>query len=205
MLAAIKPRAEVVFSRKMPLTPFHFGPGLLIKSVARPVFSCSAFVVAQVFIDCESLYYLLHHQYPVHRFFHTLLGAATAGLVAAGSWLLIVRFFIVVLSDVMESMRSSAALRSEFSPIPVIMGGFIGGISHSCLDGIMHRDLRPFMPFSDCNPFLGLVGVGMLHLACVAAAVFGVVGITLWKTHKSHKDFLLSRQDKRTSCSGREA
>ena len=82
----------------------------------------------------------------------------------------------------MESMRSSAALRSEFSSIPVIMGGFIGGISHSCLDGIMHRDLRPFMPFSDRNPFLGLVGVGMLHLACVAAAVFGVVVITLWKT-----------------------
>jgi len=174
MLAPIKPRAEVVFSRKMPFTPFHFGPGLLIKSVARPVFSWSAFVVAQVFIDCESLYYLLHHQYPVHRFFHTLLGATTAGLVAAGSWLLIVRFFTVVLSGVMESMRSSAALRSEFSPIPVIMGGFIGGISHSCLDGIMHRDLRPFMPFSDRNPFLGLVGVGMLHLACVAAAVFGV-------------------------------
>ena len=45
----------------------------------------------------------------------------------------------------------------------------------------MHPDVRPFMPWSDYNPFLGLVGVAQLHLLCVAAALFGAVCVTLWR------------------------
>jgi len=164
----------------MPFTPFHFGPGLALKGLARPVFSWSAFVIAQVLIDCETLYYLLHHQYPVHRFFHSFLGATAAGLVAAGSWLLIVRVVTVVLPDVMVSrMHSTSHVRSEFSFLAIFLGGLLGGISHPFLDGIMHPDVRPFMPFSNRNPFLGLIGVGVLHVACVVAAVLGAVGVTL--------------------------
>jgi hypothetical protein len=74
----------------VPFTPFHFGVGLGIKAAARPVFSWSAFVAAQVLIDCESLYYLLQHEYPVHRFFHSFIGAAAMGLAATAVWMLIV-------------------------------------------------------------------------------------------------------------------
>ncbi len=35
----------------------------------------------------------------------------------------------------------------------------VGGLSHPLLDGLMHADVRPFMPWSDSNPFLGLVGL----------------------------------------------
>ena len=75
----------------MPFTPFHFGPGLALKGVAAPVFSWSAFAAAQVLIDCETLYYLVRQEYPVHRFFHSFLGATAAGLVAAILCLVIVR------------------------------------------------------------------------------------------------------------------
>ena len=47
------------------------------------MFSWSAFVAAQVLIDCETLYYLVRQEYPVHRFFHSVLGATAAGLVVA--------------------------------------------------------------------------------------------------------------------------
>lgn len=165
----------------MPFTPFHFGPGLALKGLARPVFSWSAFVVAQILIDCETLYYLLHHQYPVHRFLHSFLGATAAGFVSAGSWLLIVHIVKVALPNLMlPLMRSTPPVRSEFSFLAVLLGGLLGGLSHPFFDGIMHPDVRPFMPFSDHNPFLGLIGVGALHIACVAAAV--LAGVALWRT-----------------------
>ena len=49
--------------------------------------------------------------------------------------------------------------------------------SHVVLDGIMHRDARPFWPFTDRNPLLSLVGVGSLHLACVILGVVGLIGL----------------------------
>jgi hypothetical protein len=67
----------------LPVTPFHFGPGLALKGVAAPVFSWSAFAAAQVVIDCETIYYMVRGEYPVHRFLHSFLGGGMAGLVAA--------------------------------------------------------------------------------------------------------------------------
>ena len=51
----------------MPATPFHLGPGLLIKAAAPRQFSMAAYSLAQVVIDVESGYYLLRGEYPVHR------------------------------------------------------------------------------------------------------------------------------------------
>src|SRR4030095_14050528 len=63
----------------LPVTPFHFGPGLALKGVAAPVFSWSAFAAAQVVIDCETIYYMVRGEYPVHRFLHSFLGGGMAG------------------------------------------------------------------------------------------------------------------------------
>jgi membrane-bound metal-dependent hydrolase YbcI (DUF457 family) len=169
----------------LPFTPFHFGPGLALKGVAAPVFSWSAFAAAQVLIDCETLYYLVRGEYPVHRFFHSFLGAAAAGLVAAILWLVIVRSSAVAFPQVVVPLMSSTStVRGEFSSLGVFVGGLAGGLSHPFLDGIMHPDVRPFMPWSDQNPFLGLIGVGPLHLACIAAALFGAVCVTLWRVRR---------------------
>ena len=166
----------------MPFTPFHFGPGLALKGVAAPLFSWSAFVASQVLIDCETLYYLVHQEYPAHRFFHSFLGATAAGLVAAILCLVIVRASAVGFPPfVAPLVISSSTVRGEFSSLGVFVGGLAGGLSHPFLDGIMHPDVRPFMPWSDHNPFLGLIGVAPLHLACIAAALFGAVCVTLWK------------------------
>ena len=64
----------------MPFTPFHFGPGLFGKGIVPRRFSWMAFIVSQVIIDCETLYYLLQRTYPIHRFFHTFVGATLVGL-----------------------------------------------------------------------------------------------------------------------------
>jgi len=170
----------------LPVTPFHFGPGLALKGLAAPVFSWSAFAAAQVVIDCEPLYYLLQGEYPVHRFFHSFVGAGAAGLVAGVGVLVGGRAFAVAFPGRFATLvGSSSSARGEISILGVFVGGLAGGLSHSLLDGIMHPDVRPFMPWSDSNPFLSLVGLAPLHLACVAAALFGVVCLTGWRRRGS--------------------
>jgi len=164
----------------MPFTPFHFGPGLALKALARPVFSWSTFALTQVVIDCETLVHLVHGEYPIHRVLHTFVGATAAGLATAGLWLGFVRATAAALPTLMASLRhSTSPVRSELSVAGAILGGVLGGASHPFLDGIMHPDVRPFMPFSDANPFLGWMGVGALHAACALAGLLGLVGLLL--------------------------
>jgi membrane-bound metal-dependent hydrolase YbcI (DUF457 family) len=172
----------------LPFTAFHFGPGLALKGAGAPVFSWSAFAAVQVLIDCETLYYLLRHEYPVHRFFHSFLGATAAGLVAAILCLVIVRMSTVRSPWLIAPLvGSTSTARGEFSSLGVIVGGFIGGVSHPLLDAIMHPDVRPFMPWSDNNPFLGLIGAVQLHLGCSAAALLGAVCLSLWRVGSSQR------------------
>jgi hypothetical protein len=165
----------------LPVTPFHFGPGLACKGIAAPVFSWSAFAVAQVVIDCETIYYLVNGEYPVHRFFHSFLGAAAAGLLAAVLFLGVVRASFIGFPRVIMPLTATSTARGEISVFGVLLGGLVGGLSHPLLDGIMHPDVRPFMPWTDYNPFLGLIGLAPLHLACIASAVLGAAGVALWK------------------------
>lgn len=150
----------------MPFTPFHFGPGLLAKGIFPKRFSWSAFAAAQVLIDCETLCHMLRHDYPVHRELHTFIGATLAGLAAAG---------LVIAVD-----RAAPALRGrcERAPAAVLAGGLFGGASHPFFDGLMHSDIRPFMPWTDANPLLGQLGAGTLHLGCVLAGLAGAA--LLW-------------------------
>lgn len=166
----------------MPVTPFHFGPGLALKGAAAPVFSWTAFAVATVLIDCESLYYLIRQEYPVHRFLHSLVGASLVGLIAAAAC----HAFLRVLSARAPQLLApgggaSSAVRGERAGLGALLGGLAGGLSHPVLDGIMHPDVRPFMPWSDRNPFLGLVSETMLHLTCVVAALIGLAGLAFWR------------------------
>lgn len=156
----------------MPFTPFHFGPGLLVKSLAGRWFSLTAFVAAQVLIDCETLYYILTRQYPLHRTLHTFLGATVAGL---GTGLLLVGAAHLVLRYASWAAGRSGAERQEVPRVSLLIGGLVGGASHPLLDGMMHRDVRPFAPLTDANPFLGMVGLDALHLSCVVAGLVGLV------------------------------
>lgn len=167
----------------MPVTPFHFGAGLAFKGAAAPVFSWTAFAVATVLIDCESLYHLIRQEYPVHRFLHSLVGASLVGLIAALACHVFVRVLSVRALRLRAPSRTATSEgRGERAGLGVLLGGLAGGLSHPILDGIMHPDVRPFMPWSDRNPFLGVVSETTLHLACVGAALVGVAGLALWRT-----------------------
>jgi membrane-bound metal-dependent hydrolase YbcI (DUF457 family) len=165
----------------MPFTPFHFGPGLAVKVAAPRYFSFSVFVFSQVLIDVEPLYYLLRGEAPVHRFFHTYLGATA---IAAASYLLgrplcalglavFRRTFGWRMSDLLEAMRL-------ISPTAAMSAAIIGAYSHVALDCIMHAEMHPLAPWSDVNPLFGSISVSELHLYCIVAGVVGLIGMDVW-------------------------
>lgn len=160
----------------MPITPFHFGPGLLVKGLAGRRFSWTTFAAAQVLIDCEVLYHIVRHEYPVHRGMHTLIGATSAGLAAAGVALALRR---LAPDFIRRAQALAPVLRSETSTVGIVAGGIVGGASHPFLDALMHADVRLFAPWSAANPLLGSVAMRGLHLACLAAGVVGAVLVWL--------------------------
>lgn len=127
----------------MPFTPFHFGPAALVHSTAPRHISFLAFCGANVLVDVEPLYFMLTHQQPIHRFFHSYVGATVAGLIVVVLFALVRRFAMPVLQVLRLDNLSMRA---------VSLGAFAGTYSHVLLDSLMHADMRPFAPFSDDNP-----------------------------------------------------
>jgi hypothetical protein len=159
----------------MPATPFHFGPGLLVKAAAPRQFSMAAYSLAQVVIDIESGYHLLHHDYPVHRQAHTFFLGGMIGLLCGlivsrlGTWLARPR-------DVVPEV-----LAAEYRLPIAAVSGIFGGIFHSVLDGIMHADMRPFRPFSNANPLYGIVSLSALYLFCIITGLVGAALLLAWE------------------------
>jgi hypothetical protein len=152
----------------MPVTPFHLGVGLLGKGLAPRTVSLSAFAVSQIVIDCETAYYLfVVRQWPVHRWAHTFLIGALVGVAVGAATAGIARLLL--------SAEPGAPLAPEWGFSQCLGGGLVGGVTHPLLDGIMHTDIQPLLPFASGNPFLGLIGLGPLHLLCVAAGALGVI------------------------------
>jgi membrane-bound metal-dependent hydrolase YbcI (DUF457 family) len=155
----------------VPITPFHFGPGILFAGVAPRRVSLIAFVAANCITDVESIYNVLTGNFPYHRFLHTFLGA------------LVVTALTMALFLLTRHLARKWPLPNWFSwqqltLLPVIVGALLGSFSHIVLDGVMHADMRPFSPWSDANPFLHRLSMGTLHWGCVIAAMLG--GLLWW-------------------------
>lgn len=151
----------------MPITPFHFGPGAALHALAPKHFSFLAFAAANVIIDVEPLYFMLTGQYPLHRFFHTYIGAslivvATIALFVSARWF--ARHFWL----------PNVFTWRKLGLLPVVLGAAAGSYSHVLLDSFMHADITPFAPFNYANPLLRSIPLSTLHWAC---AVSGIVAL----------------------------
>ncbi len=159
----------------MPATPYHLGPGLLIKAVAPRQFSMAAYSLTQVVIDMESGYYLLHKNFPIHRELHTFALGGLIGLLCGlvvsriGAWLARPRLVV------------GEALTAEYRLSVAVLSGIFGGLLHPVLDGLVYNDIRPFRPFSSANPLYGLVSIRMVYLFCVVTALVGAALLLAWE------------------------
>jgi hypothetical protein len=160
----------------MPITPFHMGPGLLVKAVGGRHVSLTVFGFSQVVMDIEPLVRMIRDDVVLHGFVHTYLGATLIGLVSA-----------------VAGRPICQALLNRWAPDPTaafetwlrgprliswpaaIIGAFAGTYTHVFLDGIMHSDMQPLAPFPGASGLLGVVSPGVLHVGCVLSGVLGML------------------------------
>jgi hypothetical protein len=160
----------------MPFTPFHFGPGAAVKAAMPRHFSFTMFCFAQIVTDFETAYYFLRGEYPLHRWFHTYLGAT---LVAA-CCVLVGRPICQAALRAWSLWRNAPFKRcfpitDRISVASAVISAFIGTYSHVFLDSIMHADVEPFNPFSTQNPLYRIISLFTLHALCIVLGVFGTL------------------------------
>ena len=153
----------------MPFTPFHMGPGILIKALLQGSFSLMVFGWAQIVMDVQPLFVLVTGEGHLHGFSHTYFGATLLAIFSAlsGKYLSEIGLKILGLAD-------------KTNPVNIawwvaFVSAFIGTYSHVVLDSIMHSDVEPFYPLSQENSLLGLITMGELHQSCVFSALVGAV------------------------------
>ncbi|WP_028864029.1 metal-dependent hydrolase [Psychromonas aquimarina] len=150
----------------MPFTPFHMGPGIVVKSLLQGSFSLMVFGWAQIVMDIQPLLVMLTGEGHLHGFSHTYIGALLLAVFSAltGKYLSEIGLFILAVN---KKQRLEILWRVSF------LSAFIGTFSHVLLDSIMHSDVEPFYPFSADNQFLGLISVQALHKVCLYSALVG--------------------------------
>jgi membrane-bound metal-dependent hydrolase YbcI (DUF457 family) len=158
----------------VPITPFHFGPGAVVHAFAPRHVSFLAFCSANVLIDIEPLYYMVTRQYPLHRFFHTYIGATIITVVTAC-------IFFVALKLALRVRLPNLFQWQDLKSSSVLLGAAVGSYSHIVLDSVMHHDIVPLSPFSRANALYGIVPLGTLHLFCVLSAIVALVIFALRK------------------------
>lgn len=149
----------------LPFTPFHFGPGVLAKSLTPRWFSFRAFVLSQIVIDCETAWNIYRGYERLHAFFHSYLGVSVA-MALTGALLVVYNWFVFQFPRswlIRELEDWGQPFRFRSSLIAVLFGGW----SHVFLDSVMHADTRPLAPFTDDNAMLDLISLKALHMACL--------------------------------------
>lgn len=169
----------------MPFTPFHMAAGVLLKPLLDRHLCLTAFGLAQVLMDVEPLVRLFRGDSVLHGPSHTLPGAVLVGGLAIW-WTpplyrrLIPRWNRELRRHQLDRLVEPAAP----SRGSIWIGASWGAGSHLGLDALMHADMRPWTPFTDLNPLLGVVPLIAIQPACTVVMILGVA-CWLWRRLES--------------------
>ena len=162
----------------MPVTPFHFCAGALLKAAAPDKVSWTVFAFANCLIDLEPVTLFLLSGDPAHPWLHTLPGAVLVATIAATlgrplceRWL---RWWNRNLS---EAQARWLGCGTTIGGKAAWAGALLGTGTHLALDMFMHADVRPAWPLLADNPFAGKIPVetlqwGALAMLLPALAIF---------------------------------
>ncbi len=161
----------------MPFTPFHMGPGILVKGLMQGGFSLMVFGWTQIVMDIQPLIVLITGEGHLHGFSHTYIGATLLAIISAvtGKYLSQLGLWI---------LRITASYRTSIPWAVVLTSAFIGSYSHVLLDSIMHADVQPFYPLTLQNLFQGIITASALHNLCLYSGLIGA-GIYYYMSWKS--------------------
>jgi hypothetical protein len=153
----------------MPITPFHIGPGILLKALLQGSFSLMVFGWSQILMDIQPVYVVLSNStlLELHGFSHTYLGATLLAVLSALSGKYLSEYGLKKLE-----------LSTIEQPIKIVWGiaflsAFLGTYSHVALDSIMHGDIQPYFPFEEGNHLFDIIDMEQLHKFCIYSGVAG--------------------------------
>ncbi len=150
----------------MPFTPFHMGPGILIKAILQGSFSLMVFGWTQIVMDIQPLIVMISGSGHLHGFTHTFIGGSLVAIFSGFTGKYLSEIGLKILR-----IGQGRGLRIIWSV--AFTSAFIGSFSHVVLDGIMHGDVQPFYPFILSNDFLGILSVETLHKLCLYSGLLG--------------------------------
>lgn len=165
----------------MPFTPFHMGPGILIKALLGGSFSLMVFGWTQIVMDIQPLIAMITGEGHVHGFSHTFVGATLIAMLSAISGLYLTRLaFRLFLPPNTISLSWPVTILSAFS----------GSFTHVLLDSIMHFDVQPFYPITLNNIFLHSLSVEALHKFCLYTGLIGcgIYFYLQWRTQRTKQN-----------------
>jgi len=170
----------------MPITPFHLGPGTLIKAIIPSWFSLSAFTLTQLIIDSELAYYYLMQEEPFYRFLHSYVGASavlTACLILGKP---VCQLWLKIWNKMAASGPHSRLYVNEVIPYKSIaIGSALGVYSHIFLDSFITAELQPLYPWSTENALYGSTNLVLFHFFLLVLGTVGVFWLLLMTlTHK---------------------
>lgn len=173
----------------MPITPFHFGPGALVKVIIPKHFSWTIFALSNILIDLEPVTLFLLIGDPAHPWLHTLPGAIGVAMVAAtlgrkpSEWVL--GWWNGRLSSGWQARW--LAVEPRISRSTAWISALIGTLSHLGLDSIMHADVEALWPIIAGNQIQGIISLNALHGFCVATALMALL---VWSIARRYRGAL---------------
>ncbi|MBF0603642.1 MAG: hypothetical protein HQL07_08100 [Nitrospirae bacterium] len=169
----------------MPITPFHLGPGVLLKAFGGLQFSWTSFALANGLVDLEPILLFLTTGIPDHRFFHTFPGITVVGLLASWPGIYLCRWWVLKWNQWLSpSQHRWLGVSPSMTFFSVFAGALLGSWSHLILDSVMHWTMQPFWPFFHNNPLKGQLTVEALHLGCFLAGGLGLILMFLRKKNE---------------------
>lgn len=151
----------------MPFTPFHWGPSSWIGLLLFKIFDFPALLVASVVVDIEPFCVLFFNlSYPLHGFFHSLLGGSILAALTA--------IVLYLLREKIKKIMAVFKLAQSSSFKKILWTSFFGVYFHILLDSFLYTDIRPFHPL-ESNPFFGLFSPQQIYLFCGLSFLVGIL------------------------------
>ena len=166
----------------MPFTPYHLGPGLLFGLLLLSFLDFPTFLIANVIIDIEPLLVMVFGlPYPLHGFFHSLLGGTLVAVPLA--------FVMHKIRNKLTPLLSVFKINQQVSFKKILAAALSGIYLHIFLDSLSYQDIQPFFP-SSYNPFLNtgiLAGLAPITFCMwsffVAVILYFAKLLLLWKNN----------------------
>ena len=152
----------------MPFTPYHFGPSGFIGLVFRKWLDIPVFVLANVIVDVEVLVVrLLDAGWPIHRYIHSLLIGAAAGI----AWAMAA----YPMRNLFKKIMQILLIPYQTSFLKMLVSGILGVWLHVAIDSIYHWDVSLFWPNRELRPLYKLVTTQQVEMICAILFIWVLI------------------------------